>query len=803
MPTTPDTRRTRWSVSIDWDNDGNFTGPYDNVTPYLLRGTCQGGSQDFNYAISAIGTASVTLENKTRIFSPDNTASPLFGKLLPRLPVRIQAIDQLTGATYPLWFGYTKKIGPTSGLYRSTTVDIDCEDRLAVLDGHGLDMPLQINQTTDYLIRIIINQAFLAATASQTVSFTATPANNDTITINGVVITLKTTLSGAANELLIGADPIATNQNFYAMINATNPTTGYAATISAAVRAVWAAITGGELITISFTSGGSFGIGNSGGTTFQDAQGFTPAVGGVLGQFTFKLNANSGAPSGTMTWEIRNDNGNTPGSTVLATSTLTPTPSATNTVVVAGGPTLVANTKYWLVLKSTGAQSAGNFWNWDASVVGGYPGGSAQNSTNGGASYTDFPGDDLTSSFTLVAATTLTSLLRGAVGNAIALAESSAGITLGGSTLAGGADAPAGAISLDTGRITIPYAGDNWQSETTTALSAIQDIITTEWGYFFQDRSGNFVFHNRDWIFKQITTAAALSSDNATEVTGDMDLSDVYNHVRVSSVPRSTLASGVILTANNPILVPGQSGSERWSGNVVLPGGGVNTFKLEALDPTTKQKVGILSLTLPPRPNTDWKANEQTDSSGVDYSVTGGPISFSVAVQGTGVEVTAKNTALGPLYLTQFKLTGAGLAMYDPVVSAAEDATSETAYGKRVLTLDLPMQLSTNVAIALAGYLLSKYKVPKMHVKSVRYKGNNYVNGVPIHSIELGQTITLTDAQMGISGQRYLVIGNEYERDLGDALTVTLFLERLDDVTYGILDDAVYGKLDSTARCAI
>ncbi len=109
-------------------------------------------------SVAAIGTAALTLDNNTARYSPDNAASPLFGNLLPRRPMRITAIDGVT--TWPIFSGYVDAIMPESGSFGGRLVKIACVDAIALLAFGRISLPLQIGQTADQLISQIVAQTY-------------------------------------------------------------------------------------------------------------------------------------------------------------------------------------------------------------------------------------------------------------------------------------------------------------------------------------------------------------------------------------------------------------------------------------------------------------------------------------------------------------------------------------------------------------------------------------------------------------------------------------------------------------------
>lgn len=84
------------------------------------------------------GSATVTLDNRARLFDPFNTSGTYYGNLKPRRQIKI--VGQWAGVTYPIFRGFIAgwPVGYTEG-GKDSTVDIDCFDALGLLAAETTD----------------------------------------------------------------------------------------------------------------------------------------------------------------------------------------------------------------------------------------------------------------------------------------------------------------------------------------------------------------------------------------------------------------------------------------------------------------------------------------------------------------------------------------------------------------------------------------------------------------------------------------------------------------------------------------
>jgi len=89
-------------LAIDWSGQGTFTGTVEDVSSYVLDGEMAiSVGRDITSAKleATAGSIEFNLRNDSRIFSPENSGSPLAGQILPGRTVRYQQTSPVTGGT--------------------------------------------------------------------------------------------------------------------------------------------------------------------------------------------------------------------------------------------------------------------------------------------------------------------------------------------------------------------------------------------------------------------------------------------------------------------------------------------------------------------------------------------------------------------------------------------------------------------------------------------------------------------------------------------------------------------------------
>ena len=147
---------TSWTIAIDWDRNGDFSGEHDDITQRVLLAEWFVGMQR-PYQLTADGsTLVIRLNNKDRHVSPENSSGPLYGSLVPLRPVRVTSDDGSTVRTH--WSGWINMIEPTTNKYGARLANILATGAMQFLKATETKIELQENQRSDQIVDALIQE---------------------------------------------------------------------------------------------------------------------------------------------------------------------------------------------------------------------------------------------------------------------------------------------------------------------------------------------------------------------------------------------------------------------------------------------------------------------------------------------------------------------------------------------------------------------------------------------------------------------------------------------------------------------
>ncbi len=143
-----------YQILVDWDNDGDFTDTYDDITGYVQSCTITRG-KDAELGSASGGVAELVLANSNNLFTPTNSGSALYGDLLPGRDIKIVTYSDSTDY---LFTGTIYRITPHPEL-TNQTCDLYCVDGMEKLGHLPVMTALQTAQTSGTVIHAILTAA--------------------------------------------------------------------------------------------------------------------------------------------------------------------------------------------------------------------------------------------------------------------------------------------------------------------------------------------------------------------------------------------------------------------------------------------------------------------------------------------------------------------------------------------------------------------------------------------------------------------------------------------------------------------
>jgi hypothetical protein len=141
-------------VAVDWNNDGDFSGPGEDISADVLALRWRLGMAAPYDGVAAPGEAHITLRNAAQTYSPELNAS-----LRPGKRVRIQSNDGVTTRTH--FTGFISVVAPGPGALGERTAVIHARGPEPEVRQNRVRLPPQVDVRADQLVSAVLDQLLL------------------------------------------------------------------------------------------------------------------------------------------------------------------------------------------------------------------------------------------------------------------------------------------------------------------------------------------------------------------------------------------------------------------------------------------------------------------------------------------------------------------------------------------------------------------------------------------------------------------------------------------------------------------
>jgi hypothetical protein len=318
--------------------------------------------------------------------------------------------------------------------------------------------------------------------------------------------------------------------------------------------------------------------------------------------------------------------------------------------------------------------------------------------------------------------------------------------------------------SLETGRETFPFMGDNWND--VKALETIKDVVEAERGRFFFSGAGDATFWNRHHLI-QATTVAETITDEMQDLAYGYG-QDIANRVIVTVYPRS--ASGTeetIWQLDEPVTI--NAGRER-------------EFRPRYRDIDSNARISAQGVV---KPNTN-----------------DGTLAFSegtatiTAFKSHGTTATIKLQAGSKkCVVSTIIIKGKKLTDFSPIDIEVRDGVSQFDNGKQDdLKLDLRLLDNETTGRNIANYELARRKNAAGRISSIGYLVKDEATELRAMNRGMGDRLTIAEAQTGHSDD-YFIIGERHNLSMRGDHRIAYTLEPAGTYLFAKLGTVGYAEL--------
>jgi hypothetical protein len=150
-----------YKLQVDWNLDGSWTGTGGTIDMGRVRGiTCSFGRDRASQLTgrSKSGKLRATLDNRSGDYNPFNTASPIYGNILPGRPVRLLGTSA-TQSDQAIWQGFLTRITPQVFLGGDATAILEATGPLGQINLDQIEVAMVTAQRTDQVVDDILDAA--------------------------------------------------------------------------------------------------------------------------------------------------------------------------------------------------------------------------------------------------------------------------------------------------------------------------------------------------------------------------------------------------------------------------------------------------------------------------------------------------------------------------------------------------------------------------------------------------------------------------------------------------------------------
>lgn len=349
-------------------------------------------------------------------------------------------------------------------------------------------------------------------------------------------------------------------------------------------------------------------------------------------------------------------------------------------------------------------------------------------------------------------------------------------------TLLANVDEVPPASDLDVGLSTFAYTWDEVRDGNTTVYEILRAIAISEFGQIIQigdsSQGATLQFENRQARVLETSLLIEMDQDGDDDDFQAMEVEDalgnIYNLVRGEVYPRvvDATADQVLwkLQGDAPSIGPGET--------ITIVG------KFTDPDQRISRIAGMDIVT--PVAGTDY-----------EFSTGNGNLDVTATLGGNSVKFELTNTGAGSGTVDTLQVRGKRVLIYQPALAVSEDATSQTDYGERPLSMSLPYQDDPLEAQDFVDITKARWKDAGLLIGSVSFWANRsdalmtaFLTGEPGKRIAVQEPVTGLDRECFINGVTFRLWPAAGEIKIW----VTWMLARASDSDYWILGTSRLGS---------